>query len=156
MHTVDTQTIKPSPLPLNWKKEESVYTGDHLIDAYLKGKEDGKNDMMKTLTKQFKDNMEIATSISEKLYAAAEERKINFKTIHVKAEGITKFSALVVAKMEDFLSDEFRDIFSVARKLKNEVESDHFYISFSFMPYSNGLNEKCITADGFFLKYEKE
>lgn len=156
MHTVEKQTIKPSPLPQNWKKEESVYTGDHLIDAYLKGKQDGKDEMMKTLTKQFKENMEIATSISEKLYAAAEERKINFKTIHVKAEGITKFSALVIAKMEDFLSDEFREIFGIARKLKKEVESEGFYISFSFTPYSNQLNEKCIIADGFFLKYEKE
>ncbi|MDH7460429.1 hypothetical protein QEG73_04040 [Chitinophagaceae bacterium 26-R-25] len=156
MHITEKQTIKPSPLPHNWKKEESVFTGDCLIDAYLKGKRDGKNEMIETLAKQFNDNMAIATSISEKLYAAAADRKINFKTIHVRAEGITKFSALVIAKKEDFLSDEFRGIFTLARKLKNEVESDSFYISFSFMPHSDELNEKCITADGFFLKYEKE
>jgi hypothetical protein len=100
--------------------------------------------------------MEIATSVSEKLYAAAEERKIKFRTIHVKVEGLTKFSALVVAEKEDVLADEFRDIMTIARNLKNEVMSDSFYISFLFMPYTNELNEQSILSDGFFLKYEKE
>jgi hypothetical protein len=150
------QSVKPPQIPQNWKKEESVYTGDHLIDAYLKGKQDGKDEMIKILTKQFKDNVDIATTISEKLYSEAAKKKINFKTIHLKADGITKFSALFIAKKNDFLSDKFRDIFVSARKLKNEVESDSFYISFSFMPDSKDLNEKCINADGFFLKYDKK
>ena len=150
------QSVKPSQIPQNWKKEESVYTGDHLIDAYLKGKQDGKDEMIKILTKQFKDNVDIATSISEKLFSEAAKKKINFKTIHLKADGITKFSALFIAKKSDFLADKFRDVFVSARKLKNEVESDSFYISFSFMPDSKDLNEKCINADGFFLKYDKK
>ena len=90
------------------------------------------------------------------IYSDAAKKKINFKTIHLKAEGITKFSALFIAKKDDFLSDKFRNIFVSARKLKNEVESDSFYISFSFMPDSKDLNEKCINADGFFLKYDKK
>ncbi|HUN02250.1 MAG TPA: hypothetical protein PLS00_05300 [Niabella sp.] len=156
MQTPVKQSVKSSRIPQNWIKEESVYTGDHLIDAYLKGKQDGKDEMIKILTRQFKDNIDIATSISEKLYAEAAKKKINFKTIHLKADGITKFSALFIAKKGDFLSDKFRDIFVSARKLKNEVESDSFYISFSFMPDSKDVNEKCINADGFFLKYDKK
>ncbi len=81
MQEVVKQSVKTSQIPLNWKKEESVYTGYHLIDAYLKGKQDGKDEMIKILTKQFKDNIDIATSISEKLYScllytsdAADER----------------------------------------------------------------------------------
>lgn len=148
--------MKSSPIPKNWKKEESVYTGDHLIDAYLKGKQDGKDEMIKIINKQFKDNIEIATSISEKLFADAAKKHIKFKTIHLKAEGITKFSVLFIAKKDDFLSDKFREIFVSARKLKNEVESDSFYISFMFLPDSKDVNEKSINADGFFLKYDKK
>lgn len=156
MQTTVKQSITSPQIPQNWKKEESVYTGDHLIDAYLKGKQDGKDEMIKILTKQFKDNIGIATSISEKLYSEAAKKKIDFKTIHLKADGLTSFSALFIVKKDDFLSDKFRSIFVSARKLKNEVESDSFYISFSFVPDSEDLNEKCISADGFFLKYDKK
>lgn len=156
MQFIIKQSVKSSKIPKNWERDESVFTGDHLIDAYLKGKQDGKNEMTKILTRQFKENIKIATAISEKLYSEAAKKDINFKTIHLKAEGITRFSALFIAKKKDFLSDKFRDIFVSARKLKNEVESDSFYISFSFMPDSKDLNEKHINADGFFLKYEKK
>lgn len=156
MHTAIGHPTKYSPIPENWKREESVFTGNQLIDAYLKGKQDGKDEMIRVFNKQFKDNIDIATSISEKLYTEAAKRKINFKTIHLKAEGITTFSALFIAKKDDFLSDKFRDIFITARRLKKEVESDSFYISFSFMPESKDLNEKSINSDGFFLKYEKK
>lgn len=58
-----------------------MYTGYHLIDAYLKGKQDGKDEMIKILTKQFKDNIDIATSISEKLYSdAAKENQLQNNT----------------------------------------------------------------------------
>ena len=156
MHASIKQSPKSSPLPQNWKKEESVYTGDHLIDAYLKGKQDGKDEIIEILTKQLKHNIDIATSVSEKLYSDAAKKKIRFKSIHLKADSITKFSALFVTKKEDFISDKFRDIFIIARKLKNEVENDSFYISFSFIPDSKDLNEKSLNADGFFLKYDKK
>lgn len=156
MQTSLIQPINSYQVPHNWKKEESVYTGDHLIDAYLKGKQDGKDEMIKILTNQFKSNIDLATSISEKLYVDANKKKINFKSIHLKADGITKFSALFVTKKEDFVSDKFRNIFISARKLKNEVENDSFYISFSFIPDSKDLSEKCLNADGFFLKYDKK
>lgn len=156
MNATLKQTNIPPRIPENWKKEEFFFTGDHLIDAYLKGKQDGKDEMRKILTNQFKDNLEIATSISEKLYSDAKRKNINLKSIHLKADSITKFSALFVAKKDDFISDKFRDVFISARKRKNEVESDSFYISFSFMPESKDLNEKSINADGFFLKYDKK
>ncbi len=156
MQTTEKQSVKHSPLPENWIKKSSVYTGDQLIDAYLKGKQDGKDEMVKILSKQFKNNIEIATSISEKLYSEARQKKIFFKTIHLKADGITKFSALFVSKKADYISEKFRDIFISARNLRDEVESDSFYITFSFIPDSKDLSDKSLNADGFFLRYEKK
>ena len=52
MQEVVKQSVKTSQIPLNWKKEESVYTGYHLIDAYLKGKQDGKDEMILRLQYQ--------------------------------------------------------------------------------------------------------
>lgn len=143
-------------IPSNWKKEEWVYTGGHLFDAYLEGKQDGMNEKVKILTRQFKENIDLAASVSEKLFAEADKKQIRFKSMHVKADDITSFSVLCIADANDYLSDEFRDIFITARRLKKEVENDSFYVSFLIMPESKEIDDKCISADGYFLKYEKK
>jgi hypothetical protein len=143
-------------LPTNWRQEKDSFTGDDLIDAYLKGKQAGKNELINILSKQFETNLEIATTVSEKLFVEAKKKKIAPKEVHLKADGITNFSALFVVDKDDFVSDNFRQIFSLARKLKTKVETDSFYISFAFLPISNNLNEKSLHADGYFLKYEKQ
>lgn len=145
-----------TPLPENWKKQDSAFTGDDLIDAYLKGKEDGKNDVYNILFTQLKNNITKATTISEKVYQHSLGENIPFKTIHIKADSITRFEALFICMEKDFIADQFRNIYTYARKLKNECESENFYISFSFTPNSPHLNEKCLASDGFFLKYDKE
>lgn len=142
--------------PTNWRQEENSFTGDDLIDAYLKGKQAGKNEMINILSKQFETNVEIATSVSEKLFVEAKKKKIVPKEVHLKADGITNFSALFVVDKNDFVSDNFRQIFTIARKLKTKAETDSFYISFTFLPASNNFNEKSLHADGYFLKYEKK
>jgi len=153
--TITSKTNTSNP-PEHWKKEETVFTGDDLIDAYVKGKEEGKDEFLKILAKQFNDNIVIATSVSEKLLEEAEKLNIKFDGIRIKAEGITKFIALFLTNEVDFISDKFRRIYTLSRKLKNQSESASFYITFSFIPVTNNLNEKSLSSDGFFLKYEKE
>jgi hypothetical protein len=138
-----------------WKREENVYTGNDLIDAYLQRKKAGQDEVFTILSKTFDENLERAMSLSERLYYDAESKNIRFKNIHLRAESLTKFAALFVAEKEDFVSDSFRNIFISARKIKNDENADDFYISFSFMPDVKSLNEDCLNADGFFMKYER-
>ena len=112
--------------------------------------------MIHILSKQFETNLSIATTVSEKLFLEAKKKKILPKEVHLKADGITNFSALFVVDKNDFISDNFRQIFTLSRKLKAKVETENFYINFTFLPISNNLNEKNLHADGYFLKYEKK
>lgn len=154
--TTKGQTNKQSSLPENWKKAESAYTGDDLIDAFLQGKEAGRNETFRILLAQLNGNIEKATSLAEKLYTEAVERKFKATSIHLKAEDLTKFKALFVVEKDDFLSEGFRDLYIIARYIKNESESENFYLSFSFLPNSDKLSEECLNADGYFMKYEKK
>ena len=45
MQTITSKPAKQKQLPLNWKQESDRFSGDHLIEAYLKGKQDGRNEM---------------------------------------------------------------------------------------------------------------
>jgi len=148
------------PTPENWEKSVNVYSGDDLIDAYIrgreKGREDGKSEAFQVLFSQFTNNMEQAKAESEKLYSIALKSGVKFQSIHIKADSITKFSVLFIADKNDFISDNFRSIYIYARQVKKEAEKENFYISFSFMPSIENLNENCLTSDGYFMKYEKK
>lgn len=143
-------------IPENWEKEQKVYTGDDLIDAYLKGKQDGKNEVAKILSNTFEENVKKATSVSEKLFINAQTKKIEFKSVHLKSDGIANFTSIFVIKKEDFIEDKFRTILVLGRKFKKELESQNIYITFSFVPDVKGFNEKKLISDGYFLKYAKK
>lgn len=156
MQIVENTHVTEPTVSRNWKKNKEAFSGDDLIDAYLKGKEAGKNEKMRILFNQFKGNIEKATSLSENLYEFACKKDIKLKEIHLKAEDITRFAALFVADKNNFLSDNFRELYIHAREIKKIAETEDFYISFSFMPASEKINESCLITDGYFLKYEKK
>lgn len=138
------------------EKSSSAYSDDDLINAYLKGVEAGKNENNRVRLTELKNNISQAAQIAEDLLKEAEGKKIKLKGIHLKADNISNYTALFVANMNDFVSDDFRAIYTLARRIQNESEKENFYISFSFMPYSKSLSEHCLISDGFFMKYEKK
>lgn len=155
MPTHTTHTSK-DPIGDNWKQNSETYTGDDLIDAFIRGKKAGRDEQKKVLLERISQNVNKATQLSERLYNIAIDQKFKLFEIHIKAENISSFTALFLVDNTDFLSDEFRNIYTTARQLKNEAETDTFYISFSFTPKSEQLSEDCLVADGYFLKYEKK
>ncbi|MCU0375447.1 MAG: hypothetical protein MUF24_09075 [Chitinophagaceae bacterium] len=156
MQSTVNPLVRSVPGPQNWTKEGSVFTGDHLIDAYIKGKQDGKHEFIQILTRQLEQNISIAADAAEKLFDEAIKKQIKFKAIHLRADAITKFAALFITDKNDYVSDTFRDVFVTARKLKSELESDSFYISFLFMAATTDMDERTLISDGYFLKYEKK
>jgi hypothetical protein len=155
MPTHTTHTSK-EPMGNNWKQNSETYTGDDLIDAFIRGKKAGRDEQKKILWERISENVNKATQLSERLYNIAIDQKFKLFEIHIKAENISTYTALFLVDNEDFLSDRFRSIYTTARQLKNEAETDTFYISFSFTSKSEQLSEDCLVADGFFLKYEKK
>lgn len=153
--TATKSNVKQTTLPENWKKETTFYSGDDMINAYLQGKKRGKDEYMNDLAKIFKKNLNIATTVSERLHEVALKKKINIKSIHLKADGVYKFTALFIADYNDFIDDKFKKIIREARKSKNELINENFYINFSFSPKSDSISDKTLSTDGYFLKYDK-
>lgn len=155
MSTYSTHTIN-EPIGNNWKQNSATYTGDDLIDAFIQGKQAGRDEKKKEMLERVSRNVVKATKLSEELYNTAINQEFNLFEIHLKAESISTYTALFLVDNKDFLSDRFRSVYTIARQLKNKADSDTFYISFSFTPKSEQLSENCLVADGFFLKYEKK
>jgi hypothetical protein len=141
--------------PNVWKKSEGTFSADAVIDAYLKGIEVGKNEYTRVLMLQFKENMTEAGKATERLLLKATEHNIKVKSVHLRADSISAFTALFIVDEKDFLDDSFRPIFTDARNIKNEFIKETFYISFTFLPSPANLKESSLTADGYSWNYAK-
>jgi hypothetical protein len=140
----------------HWQKQSNVITYNDVLDAYLKGKEAGKTEQQRVNQSLFDKNLEKAQVLSEKLFEEITSIGVKIKAIHLKADAITSFNSLLIADKNDFLTDEFRNVFLLARKIKSANEDQTFSISFTFTPDSNTLDENCLTSDGFFTKFYGE
>lgn len=138
---------------INWLKDDSVFTADNLIDAYIQGKEKGRNEAFNILRQQLISNIDLAKTTAEKVFDKAISKKIDARSVRIKANGLSQFTALFIVGKDDFISDSFKEVYTLARKEKNNVTSENFYINFSFMPDTGNINEQALAADGYFLKY---
>src|SRR5689334_22382958 len=106
-------------LPDNWQEQAGAsFSDDDLIDAYLKGTKDGKSSHEKIILDRFKENVIKATGVAEKFISMAKERGITLINAHLKAEDVAKFTVLFIVDEDDFTSDAFREIYLLARGVK--------------------------------------
>lgn len=141
----------------NWilNPEKEYFTHDELIDAYLRGKEHQKNENQKILLEKLESNLKLAQSIVENITSEIKEKGFKPFKSYLRINNIIKFDAIFDVSSEDFISDNFDEIYSISRKIKKEVNSDTFNINFTFMPHSESINEKRINCEGFIFMYEK-
>jgi|GEM_PF-710190 len=150
---ISTKVLSPvSIFPKDWQSE---ITADDVIDAYFIGKEDGQKAHIDHLKQEFAVNVKLATSIAEELLKIVEEAKIKLGTIHLKAVSFNSFELLFLANEESYNSDNFREAYVLSRILKNKYKTDRVHFSFSFMSESDEITNECLSADGFFMRYEQ-
>jgi len=149
---------KPVSSIPNWHPTDK-FTGDELIDAYFLGRKAGIkagwDEKFQIIANQFGKNIESAVKIAEDFYKEVLENNISLKTIYLKSEGFSKFTALFIADMKDFASEEFLKVHTIARKYRGNTQNKEIYIGFLFVPFSDKISQDCIDSDGYFLRYDK-
>ena len=137
------------------RPEKEYFTHDDLIDAYLKGKEQQKNDNQKILLEKLEKNVKHAQSIVERITEKINNKGFKSFKSYLRINNIIKFDAIFDVSIEDFTSDKFDEIYTISRKIKKEENTDTFNINFTFMPHTKSLNEKRLVCEGFVFMYEK-
>lgn len=137
----------------HWRQQYDAVTHNDVIDAYLKGKQAGKDEAKIAMVKLFEQNLAKAQEKSEELFAKLTSMGFNISSIRLKADNITSFMALIVADYNDYVDERFLDAISVSRELKRLSVSEDFSLNFYFTYQAETLNENCLDSDGYFLKY---
>ena len=87
-------TFQPSK---QWETQENVITHDDVIDAYLRGKKDGRSEQLKANLRLFQENYDKAKAISEELHKQIAEIGFKITGLHLKADSIFSFNALFLS-----------------------------------------------------------
>ncbi|MBE9492094.1 MAG: hypothetical protein IMY70_04355 [Bacteroidetes bacterium] len=141
-------------IPERKGKEKKIYSGDDVIDAYLKGKKDQKNSDTQVFIDKLKDNLNLAKSISEKLYSIIINHGFKCKIVKLKIKDIYTYTSLFIIDEDDFCKDDFLKIYKESIKIKKEVNtSKTFNYNTMFSPDNRELSDNCVSIDGFYLSY---
>lgn len=140
-------------VPDNWIPLEDAHTSDDLINAYLRGKEEGRKENERILLEHIRIQIAKTQRIAESVFEIAKGAKLTLKTMYLKAEDAARYKVLFVAKEKDFLNPEFRQLYIAARQLAQQEEAENFHFAFSFLPVPSKHDAGCILSNGYFLEY---
>jgi hypothetical protein len=133
---------------------DKLYPVDTVIDAYIKGKNDGLEQTVKLMVKQFNNNMNRAAEDTGKVISFMREKKFNPLSAHLRVESFDNFSILITVPENDFISDSFKDIYVFTDNLQKYAAEDLYNLSFSFIDKSESFDNEILISDGYIFTHE--
>lgn len=140
----------------NWEqKKDRLFCADEVIDAYLKGKQEGKHDLLTAAALMAKKNLEKTLNFSETIFKELKGRfNINVDGMRVRIKGAFDFETLFIISEKDFLSDDINTVYQYLFNKMQEVNTSQYSWSYVVMPKLNAeINIDAIESDGFVLAY---
>ncbi len=133
----------------NWKEEKSTFTVDDLLDAYTSGKEASQ----RILKQAFENNITTVISYSAEILAAIHKLAFPCTKAYIKPVGLECFSTIYFVQEGDTISKKFDKIYKEAEKIRSKAEQSNLFLDFTFVPYTDTVEDNMISADGYSIKY---
>lgn len=145
---------------LTWEisvDKNSIYTNDDVIDAYLKGKEDGLKESSQIFVDILNENINKSANYTEKMISFLKKRKLNPISAHLKINLFNDFIILITLPEDEFISEDFLVCYDFAATIEEEVTKDKYYnvmFMFSDREEEEDFNKNLLVSDGFFMNYK--
>lgn len=154
-----SQAEKESILnPVNWeltKVKDRMYTSDHIIDAYIQGKNVSIDEEKKILIKTLVENVDKAGEYTQNLLAYM-KAEAGFSPIsaHLKINNVTDFQVLIFLSTSEFLNDKIFTVYSKISESEKNIASDYFKVHTSIGNTKKNINDECLLSDGYSLHFK--
>jgi len=147
--------------PETWEvsvDRNTIYTNDDVINAYLKGKDDGIKANNKLFIDKLNENIEKSTTYTTRMIAFLKQRNLTPISAHLKIKAYNDFVILVTLPEDEFISEEFLVSYDFASTIEEEVVKDEYYnVMFMFSDREEeGFNKNLLASDGFFLDFKMD
>ena len=133
---------------------ERLYTSDHVIDAYLTGKNEALEQTEKLIIDKLKTNINNSVSHTNEILKHLKKQKFNPIGAYLKINSWDDFSILLILPENEFLSDKIFSIYDYLTNLEDNVSSEFYKLNVSIYDTDGEIDDSCIKADGFNLKHK--
>lgn len=131
---------------------EIIFTGDQVIDAYATGNSEGLKPCQKDLVFSFDRNIKRCSIYTIDIIRHLTDINFLGSEAFLKIENPNYYRVMITVKEVDFLNPEFLNVYGYVSNLEDKVRKDDFYIEFSFLDYTTGINRTRLIADGYIFK----
>lgn len=135
--------------------KEHAYSSDDVINAYIKGTQEGLQHAQRALIAILDKNVERTSKLSAEILTYIHNNGFKAISAFLKIESWDSFSVLITIEEDDFLNDSFLKIYSYVSEIENKNNNDLYSLSFIFTDYNEDFDQKHINADGFILKHKE-
>lgn len=136
---------------LSSKKQDGkeLFNADEVLDAYLTGKQDGINELNNNAIEWIKRNLSDCMKFLNELFEDINKRGIAFDGIFYNPPSPYSITLIVTVSEDDFLKDDFNDLYSFIHQLEENYNTDTLEICLSFIAKNEFYDEESIIEDGF-------
>lgn len=137
--------------PLNFKVVDGKFTADEVLNAYF----NGKDSVLKDFKELINNGLQLSSVSSNYLFEKLKNESIKIEGMYLRFVTPKEFDTLVIISDEDYYNKEKRwNAYKYAREINQSI--DNISLNFSFIPYSDEIDNSIIASDGFAFKYDKK
>jgi hypothetical protein len=143
--------------PANWEltsPKDKLFSSDHVIDAYLKGKNDGLEQQQRLIIEKLVSNINKAGKDTTDILSFLKKKKLNPISAYLRINSWDDFSILVILPQEEFLDKKMLSVYDYISELENKVDEDMYHIQVSVCDTEDNIDENYVRSDGFALKHK--
>lgn len=143
--------------PANWEltsPKDRLFSSDHVIDAYLKGKNDGLEQQQRLIIEKLISNIGKSGKHTSDILSFLRKKKLNPVSAYLRINSWDDFSILIVLPQDEFLDKRMLIVYDYISELENKVAEDMYHIQVSVCDTNNNIDESYIRSDGFALRHK--
>jgi hypothetical protein len=143
--------------PANWEltsPKDKLFSSDHVIDAYLKGKNDGLEQQQRLIIEKLVSNINKAGKNTTDILSFLKKKKLSPISAYLRINSWDDFSILVILPQKEFLDKKMLSVYDYISELENKVDEDMYHIQVSVCDTEDNIDENYVRSDGFALKYK--
>lgn len=150
-------TCQENKVKQSWALRNDSFTGDALIEAYLKGCSEGVERFKKKLMQKLQHNIELAQNFGTDFINEVNRQGVICTMAHLKYLEINRYKVIFVLNKEIYYDlEKMRPYYLLAEKFEDRNSTEEFMLELAFIPEVESINTHRLISDGFIFHYNGE
>lgn len=150
--------IKEILEPQNWEltsPKDKLFSSDHVIEAYLKGKKEGLEQAQKLILDKLVENVNNSGDYTTEILGHFKKKGFHPVSTFLKIISWDNFKILITLPEKEFISNKIIKIYDFISDYENKVNKELYHLEITLTDINEDtFDTNCLRSDGFVLKHK--